>query len=160
MGGSFIYPTNPAAVILPIVERIAPERLAEVFWRAVALYPLIERDREELLRSPYIGYECMLLARYDRQVAGAVSAPIDSYLRSLAAGSGPRDEFDPGVIAAMGCIDVPSALSLVESLAPPGGTRRLDPAHQARLRLAEMLGMGPEERWMRLWRSVGAQLDD
>ncbi len=26
-----MYPTNPAAVILPVVERAAPERLAEVF---------------------------------------------------------------------------------------------------------------------------------
>ncbi len=26
-----MYPTNPAAVILPVVERVAPERLAEVF---------------------------------------------------------------------------------------------------------------------------------
>ena len=45
-----MYPTNPAAVILPIVERIAPERLAEVFWRAVALHPRIETDREDLLQ--------------------------------------------------------------------------------------------------------------
>ena len=32
-----LYPTNPAAEVLALVERIAPERLAEFFWRAVAL---------------------------------------------------------------------------------------------------------------------------
>ena len=37
-----MYPTNPAAVILPVVERAAPDRLAEVFWRAVALHPRLE----------------------------------------------------------------------------------------------------------------------
>ncbi len=30
---------NPAASILPIVEKVAPERLEEVFWKAVALMP-------------------------------------------------------------------------------------------------------------------------
>jgi hypothetical protein len=30
---------NPAALILPIVEKVTPERLEEVFWRAVALMP-------------------------------------------------------------------------------------------------------------------------
>ena len=34
-----IYHTDPAALILPIVERIAPERLAEVFWRAPCFIP-------------------------------------------------------------------------------------------------------------------------
>ena len=41
-GTGYLYSTNPAAMILPIVERIAPERLADVFWRAVALHSRIE----------------------------------------------------------------------------------------------------------------------
>ena len=41
-GVRLMYPTNPAVVILPVVERIAPDRLAEVFWRAVALHPRLE----------------------------------------------------------------------------------------------------------------------
>ena len=88
-GVRLMHPTNPAAAILPVVERIAPERLAEVFWRAVALHPRIETDREDLLESSYIGFECMLLARYDREVAAALFEPMDSYLRSLAARKGP-----------------------------------------------------------------------
>ena len=57
-----MYPTNPAAQILPVVERIAPDRLADVFWRAVALHPRIETDREDQLKSSYIGYECIVVA--------------------------------------------------------------------------------------------------
>ena len=106
-------------MILPVVERVAPERLAEVFWRAVALHLRIKTDRETGLIRSNIGFECMLLARYDRQVAAALFEPVDSYLRSLAARTGPRDEFDPSPITAEGCIDPRSAVSLLESLTPP-----------------------------------------
>jgi hypothetical protein len=157
----YMFRTNPAAMILPVVERIAPERLAEVFWRVVALHPRIRTDREDQLqRSSDIGFECMLLARYDRQVAAALFEPMDSYLRSLAAPTGPLLDFDPSVIWAKGCIYPRSAVALLESLTPPPNSRRSDPAHRARFRLAEVLGMPPESRWMRLWRLTGARLDD
>jgi len=153
-----MYPTNPAAVILPVVERIAPERLDEVFWRAVALHPRLETDREDLLRTSYIGYECMVLARYDREVAAALFEPADSYLRSLAARKGPRDEFTPSLILAKACLDPRAAVALLESLTPPGDFSRSIPAHEARLRLAEVLGQPPENRWKRLWHSIEAQV--
>ncbi len=157
----FMYETNPAAALLPIVERIAPERLPEIFWRAVALHPRIKTDREDQLqRSRDIGFECMLLARYDRQVAAALFEPMDSYLRSLAARTGPRDDFDLRVITAKGCIDPRAAVALLESMTPLRDSRRSDPARLARLRVAEMLGTPPEYRWLRLWGSMGAQLDD
>ena len=150
-GVLLLYPSNPAVVILPVVERITPERLDEVFWRAVALHPRIKTDQEDQLARSNIGFECMLLARYDRQVAAVLFEPIDSYLRSLAARTGPRDEFDPSVITALGCIDPRSAVALLESLTPPKDYRRPHPAHQARRRLIEVLGMPIEKRWMRLW---------
>jgi hypothetical protein len=160
-GLHFMYETNPAAALLPIVERIAPERLPEVFWRAVALHPRIKTDREDQLqRSRDIGFECMLLARYDRQVAAALFEPMDSYLRSLAARTGPRDDFDLRVITAKGCIDPRAAVALLESVSPPRDSRRSDPARRARLRLAEMLGAPPEYRWLRLLGSMGTRLDD
>jgi len=159
-GRLYLYRTNPAALILPIVERIAPERLAEVFWRAVALHTRIKTDREIQLQRSNIGYECILLARYDRQVAAAIFEPIDSYLRSLATRTGPRDEIDPSIIIAKGCIDPRSAVALLESVTTPRDSRRSDPAYHARLRLAEVLGLPPENRWMRLWRLIGIRLDD
>jgi hypothetical protein len=154
-----IYPNNPAAVILPVVERIAPERLDEVFWRAVALHPGIEAGREDQIWSSYIGFECTLLARYDRGVAAALFEPMDSYRRSLAARTGSRDEFTAGVITAKGCIDPRAAVALLESLTPPRESAKSNPAHGARLRLAEVLGLPSERRWLHLCRSF-LPLDD
>lgn len=158
-GFGYLYSTNPAAMILPIVERIAPDRLADVFWRAVALHSRIDTDLENRLRRSNIGEECLLLARYDRQVAAAVLEPVQSYLASLAARTTP-DEVNASVIAAMGCIEPRAAVTLVESLTPPRDSRRADPAFQARIKLAEFLGMPPESRWMRLWPFTSAQRDD
>ena len=61
-GTGYLYSTNPAAMILPIVERIAPDRLADVFWRAVVLHSRVDTDRERPLRRSNIGEECVLLA--------------------------------------------------------------------------------------------------
>ncbi len=106
-----MYPTNPAAIILPVVERVAPERLADVFWRAVALHPRIETDREDQIRTSYLGFECMLLARYDREVSAALFEPVDSYLRALAARTGPAIGFTPSLIVAEGCLDPRAAVA-------------------------------------------------
>lgn len=160
-GRSFVllYRTNPAALILPIVERIAPERLAEVFWRAVALQTRVKTDRDYQLQRSNIGFECELLARYDRQVAAALLEPINSSLRSLAARSAPPEEIDTSIIMAQGTIDPRSAVALLESLTPPRNPRRLDPVHRARIRLAEVLGQPREDRWIRRWGSM-VQRDD
>ena len=55
-----LYASNPAAVILPVVERVAPDRLAEVFWRAVALHPRIDPNQEGVLNHSNAGIECTL----------------------------------------------------------------------------------------------------
>jgi hypothetical protein len=152
-------PTNPAAQILPIVERIAPERLAEVFWRAVALHPRIETDDENQLQTSYIGKECTLLARYDRDVAAALFAPLNSYLQTPAARQASLAFINVAVMA-KGCLDPRAAVTLIESMTPPGKFNQSDPAHRARLSLAEMLGRTAEIRWKERWRFMGAQFDD
>jgi hypothetical protein len=153
-----MYPTNPAAVILPVVERAALDRLAEVFWRAVALQPRIDPDNKRQLHYSYIGFECMLLARYDREVADTLFQPMDAYLRALAGQKGPQNEFNAPAIVAEGCIDPRAAVALAESLTPPREFSRNHPVHDARFRLAEMLGLPTEKRWKRLWRSMSTQL--
>ena len=60
---------NPAASILPIVEKVAPERLEEVFWRAVALMPKDDMARERGIADFRVAEAAIVLARYDRQVA-------------------------------------------------------------------------------------------
>jgi len=152
-----MYPTNPAALILPLVERIAPEKLAEVFWRAVALHPRLDVDREDLLRSSYIGNECMLLARYDREVAAVLFEPMDSYLRSLVAGKSDSGGFTPSVIVGKACIDPRAAVALLEALPAPRDSR-FTPSDAARIYLALALGPPPAERWKARWSHVSAQL--
>jgi hypothetical protein len=158
-GVRLMPPTNPAALILPAVERIAPERLADVFWRAVALHPRIETDREDLLQTSYIGHECTLLARYDRNIAAVLFEPMGSYLQAPAARQASL-AFVNTAIMAHGCIDPRAAVALIESLTPLGALDGSNPARTARLSLAKMLGQTPEVRWMERWRFMGAQFDD
>jgi hypothetical protein len=153
-----MYPTNPAALILPVVERIAPERLAEVFWRAVALHPRIDIDREDLLRSSYIGLECMLLARYGREVAAVLFEPMDSYLRSLANGKSDITGFKSSDIVGKSCLDPRAAVELLEALPAAPSLGQGEPANAARLYLARALGQPPEKRWTVRWRYFTAQL--
>jgi hypothetical protein len=161
-GVRLMYPTNPAAVILPVVERVAPDRLAEVFWRAVALHPGLEIDRDYLLQTSCIGFECILLSRYDRAVAAALFEPMDSYLNSIARRKGPHIEFASSHIVAKACLDPVAAVAFLESLTPPQDFSPATPAIEARFTLAEVLGLPPEKRWLRLWHSMGAwiPLDD
>ena len=63
--------TNPAASILPIVEKVAPERLEEVFWRAVALMPKYDPVLLNIA-SARAAVPAIFLARYDRQAAAAL----------------------------------------------------------------------------------------
>ena len=151
-----IYPTNPAALILPLVERIAPERLAEVFWRAVELHPQVDINRDDLLRSSFIGDECMLLARYDRDVAAVLFEPMDSYLRSLVTRKNDAAIFTPSAITGKACLDPRAAVTLLESLPEPRGP--FTGAHWPRTQLAEALGQPPEERWKTRWSHLTAQL--
>jgi hypothetical protein len=160
-----MYPTNPAALILPVVERAAPDRLDEVFWRAVALHPRLGPDQMRELQYSYIGFECILLVRYDRSVAAALFAPIDAHLRSLAARKGQRSAYAYSHLLAKGCIDPPAAVALLESLTPrdrlstqPGRFDPSTPDHTARINLAPALGLPPEKRWKYLWSRMRMQL--
>ncbi len=90
-------------------------------------------------------------------MAAALFEPMDSYLHTLAAQKGPHDKFTPSVIVAKACLDPRAAVALLESLTPPRDFSLSNPAHEARLRLAEVLGLSAEKRWKRLWRSTGGR---
>jgi hypothetical protein len=102
------------------------------------------------------------LARYDRDVAAVLFEPMDAYLRSLATRPGTRDEFTPSVMVAEACIDPRAAVPLLESLRSPAEFSVVNPVHDSRIKLAELLGLSAEDRWPRLWRSMYGQiaLDD
>jgi hypothetical protein len=144
------YDSNPAVSILPLVERIAPDRVAEVFWRAVALHAPADDPRSEFGGDYPLASEVMLLSRYDREVAATLFEPIAAYVRSRAL----RGEQDVALAAlhALACLDPRNAVAVVESL-PPARTLKIgEPANYARYDLAEILAMPPERRWMRRWR--------
>jgi hypothetical protein len=160
LSSSHLFRTNPAVLVLPIIERVAPERLTEFFWRAVALCTRSKTDRDYQLGRSNIGIECELLARYDRQVAAALLEPINASLLALAARSVPPDEIDPSIVTALGYIDPQSAVALLQALAPHRESRRLDPVNRARIKLAEVLGAPREDRWMRRWGLMTARVDE
>jgi len=141
---------NPAVSILPLVERIAPDRVAEVFWRAVALHPTAGDPRTDFGQDiPWIP-EVLLLSRYDREVAATLLEPVSAYTRSLALRGG--NDITSAVLLARAAIDPRGAVALVESLPPAGTSSISEPANWARQTLAEHLAMPPERRWMRIWR--------
>jgi hypothetical protein len=137
---------------LPLVERIAPERLAEFFWRAVALHPQFDVNREDRLRNSYIGKVCMLLARYDRDVANVLFEPMDSYLRSLIPKTSESRGFTAIAIVAKACLDPRAAVALLDCLPAAQGLGQTEPANRARIYLAEALGQPPAKRWVARWR--------
>lgn len=160
-----MYPTNPAVLILPVVERAAPDRLDDVFWRAVALHPRLEDSEEGNFQYSYLGFECVLLSRYDHAVAAALFGPMDAYLHLLAARRERRNAFASSHLVALGCIDPRAAVSLLDSLTPPGpfdpplGDYSVsNPAHAARMTLARVLGQPAARRWNHLWSRMRTQL--
>jgi hypothetical protein len=144
------FDANPAVSILPLVERIAPDRLAEVFWLAVALHAPGDDPRNDFGWDMPLISETMLLSRYDREVATMLFEPVEAYVRSRSL----RDGHDiiVGVLHAMTCLDPRNAVVVVESLRPAATLKISEPANYARYSVAEILAMPTKRRWMRIWR--------
>jgi hypothetical protein len=144
---------NEPASILPLIERIAPDRVEEVFWRAVALEPPDDDPRDDLGSdsSRYRAALPMLLSRYDRSVASALFEPVEAYVRGLPARAEGND-LTPTIVLALGCIDPRRAVEVVEGLPKARSLSINDPTNWARQTLADHLAMPPDRRWMRLWR--------
>ena len=108
---------NPAASILPIVEKVMPERVEEVFWRAVALMPKSHPARDRFLEVREVALSAIFLARYDRQVAAALTTQMDQALQSP-----PRGSIGPVLFAIRAKVEIDprGALTIIEAL-PPGG---------------------------------------
>lgn len=148
---------NPAASILPIVENVAPERLEEVFWRAVALIRKNEITRQRGMVDFRVISSAIFLARYDRQVADVFVTD------AMSAQSRSRIFYSPQFIRAKATVDPQAAAALMEAL-PPGG---LDPqvpmnemTNQAREELLVYLIEPSEDHWKYVWSSSGIPLHD
>jgi hypothetical protein len=150
---------NPAASILPIVEKLAPERLDEVFWKAVALMPKDDTARERGAVDTRVVNAAIFLARYDRQVA-------DLFLMQTLP-SASRGPF--GIVSNVAAImrakadaDPRGAVAMFESLPSVDPNQRFvadQMVEQARDSLITCLVEPFEEHWKLVWHSSGIPRD-
>ena len=141
---------NPAASIMPMVEHIAPDRVAEDFWRAVALCSPGDDPRTDFGRDCALPAEALLLSRYDRDAAAMLFEPVAAFVRSRSL----RDDNDiiPVVLVALACLDPRTAVEVVEGLPAARTPDVNDPTNWARITVAEILAKPQERRWMGVWR--------
>ncbi len=143
---------NPAASILPIVEKVAPECLEEVFWKAVALMPIDEIARGRGVPDIRAAAATIFLARYERQAA-------DVFLTQATA-SAPRGmigniRFVSRFIRIKACVDPRAAAAMFESLGPVGDDPNVFAdglALSALDDLIESLIEPNDEHWKHAWR--------
>jgi hypothetical protein len=133
-----------AGSLLPIVERVDPAMVPEVFWRDVASRPPSGNPRTVSAYSPsgLITY----LAWYDREVAAALFEPTRQRIehaedRDLATW---RAEF-----LAWSLFDPRAAVDRLEKV--PVSDDTVPIANAARIVVASSLGLPYEARWRKVW---------
>jgi hypothetical protein len=148
---------DPAASILPIVEKVAPERLEEIFWRAVALMPKDDLARQRGIVDFRVAAAAIFLARYDRQVADVF------VMQAMSSQSPSRNFYHPDVIRAKAGVDPQGAVAMMEALPIEG----LDPrvpmnelTNEARDELVIYLVEPSEYHWKYLWSHSGIPLGE
>jgi hypothetical protein len=134
-----------AAAFLPVAEQLDPRLVDEFLWRAISLrqHALTDngptnRDRPQGDRPhPRDAYLAMVLARYDRAVAGALFAPNWKRIQGeLSDQSETR-----AALAAAAMLDPKRAVAIVEGL-PDGEAKR-----QAGYGLAKFLALDDDKCW-------------
>ncbi len=153
-----ILVANPAAAILPIVEKVAPERVAEVFWKAVSLLPKADASGRRGVVFVNRADPAVILARYDRQVADVFLAQA---VPASPAGTqrDPRDVVD--VIETKALIDPRAAVDMLEALPPLTDGRDLRASRSrdfACERLIQCLLESNDEHWQFFWSGAGRPL--
>ncbi len=124
----------------------------------MALHDEIDVDREGALQSSGIGFECMLLSHYDRQVAAVLFEPMDAFIKSVLAQKGQSDELTSSVLVAKACIDPMAGIELLDTLPVARELALADASNEARMYLAKVLALPAPDRWKRLWHTMSAQL--
>ncbi len=148
---------NPAALILPIVEKVAPERLEEVFWRAVALMPNDDQAQKRGTVDFRLAEAAIVLARYDRQVTDVF---VTQAISALAAS---RAVYIPMMIRAKAGVDPQGAVTLFKTLPPGGRDERVSQNRMMYLARDELLIylIEPGDRhWQYVWTHAGVDFDE
>ena len=79
--------SSAMAALLPLVERLEPDRLEERLWLAAACRAPLRRAAGHRTRSRRAVILAMLVSRYDRAMAAAIIAPALERLPELLADS-------------------------------------------------------------------------
>ncbi len=152
---------NRMAALLPLVERIDPDRLVERLWLAAYRAPLFDRGFLGQLQSTVV--LAALVARYDRAMAAAIIAPALDIIPGLVVDEFGFSRYHSTIIMALAAYDPLAVTALVRDL-PASARRAPEPRNnwqgasldaQIRLAAAEALGLSVEERY---WRVLGVQL--
>ncbi len=151
--------TNPAASILPIVEKVAPEHLEEVFWKAVALMPKSDTARQHALPDNRVAAAAVFLARYDR---GAADLFLTQAKAALQRGTTDFRRFAGSILRIEVSADPRAAVATFESLSGAGDKPYLMPDGSAPPVLGDLIETLIEpydEHWKRVWRSPSEAFD-
>jgi hypothetical protein len=147
-----IYPglVEVAAALLPIVERVEPDRLAEFLGRTLALRPARgdQTDSDESVRAGTMASLSMMVARYDRRLAARLLEPELPKDRSRATSFG-VDHVTWRILSALALIDPKRAVEQVEALPddPAPGTDPNATKNQSRIYVARLLALSDADRW-------------
>ncbi len=149
--------SNRMAALLPLVERIDPDRLEERLWLAAARRP-------PLFVSPFLNqWEepvvlAALVARYDREMAAAIIAPALGRLPGALSESVGFSYQQTTVIKALVVYDPQAAAAIVRGLppsarkipAPQNGWQNASVDAQVRLAIVEALGLSRDEQYRKV----------
>ena len=151
--------TNPAASILPIVEKVAPEHLEEVFWKAVALMPRSDTARQRGVPDNRVAAAAVFLARYDRQAADLFLAQAKA---TLPRGTTDSRRFVGSILRIEASADPRAAVTTFESLSRAGDKPYVlaDGSMPPVLGdLIETLIEPYDDHWKRAWRGPSEAFD-
>ena len=133
-----------AGTFLPIVERIDPALVPEVFWLDVS--SRLSASNPRMRRAGATGSLITRLAWYDRDVAGALFEPARA---RLDLGSGDESADLTIDFRAWSLFDPRAAVARLEKL--PFDLKPGNNATRARLVVAEALAKNHEQRWRGIW---------
>jgi hypothetical protein len=142
------------AVLLPTVERLDPDRLAERLALAASCRPARQQEPYQQDVST-MATLALLVSRYDRAMAAAIVAPGLDRLPSLLDRTNSHGSYvDSSVFGLLAAFDVRAVESLIRALPPAArktekvrdGWTIVSSEALARLAAAEALGRRPDER--------------
>lgn len=153
---------NFLGALLPVVERVAPDRLEERVMLAASLRPPHPEKIDPTNLRP-MATLALLIARYDREAAAVVFAPVRGALPELAAGEYGLNVNGGDMVALVAAYDPQVIVELIDGLPEsarkvtrnPNGWTNPGVEIPARVRTAELLGLPPAARRREALRSEG-----